>query len=334
MSQPAAGGAGGGAGPRILLVDDSLLVQRMIREYFEPAGYRVTIAGNGREGLEAARSSRPDVIIADIIMPVMDGWEFCEAVRKEPALANVPFLFLTAVREVPQRIQGLRMGADDYITKPFSRDELLARVEICLAKAKRLVQAEALEATVLSGHTSHLPISDLLQLLSQNGKTGVLNLHVAGDHEGRVFFRSGQVVNAATGGVEGRKALYRLLDWPEARFEMDPDGKLPTGEPIRESTSNVLMDGFTQNDEMRALRPSLPPPLARFRMQGALPDLQAGSGLGTTEKAVLLEFQGGASVGEVLDRSPLNDLEVSRAILKLLQLKLLAPADSETGAAG
>ena len=334
MTGPGPSAAGGGAGRQILLVDDSLLVQRMIREYFEPAGYRVTIAGNGREGLEAARLSRPDVIVADIIMPVMDGWEFCEAIRKEPALADVPFLFLTAVREVPQRIQGLRMGADDYITKPFSRDELLARVEVCLAKAERLQQAAATAETVLAGHTSHLPISDLLQLLSQNAKTGVLHLYVTGDREGQVFFRAGKVVNAATGAVEGRKALYRLLDWPEARFKMDPDGEIPPGEPIRESTSNVLMDGFTQNDELRALRSTLPAITARFQVLGTNAELQSGTGLGTAEKAVLLEFQGGATVGEVLDRSPLNDLEVCRAVFKLLQLNLLAPADTEAGAAG
>jgi CheY-like chemotaxis protein len=334
MSLPESGVTGSGAGRRILLVDDSLLVQRMIREYFEPAGFQVTIAGNGREGLEAARLARPDVIVADIIMPVMDGWEFCEAVRKDPALANVPFLFLTAVREVPQRIQGLRMGADDYITKPFSRDELLARVEVCLAKSERLQQAAVAVATVLAGHTSHLPISDLLQLLSQNGKTGVLHLHVVGDREGKVFFRAGKVVNAATGAVEGRKALYRLLDWPEARFEMDPEGEIPPGEQIRESTSNVLMDGFTQNDELRALGPKLPASTTRFRAPGSAADLPAGTALGTTEKSVLLEFQHGATLHEALDHSPLNDLEVCRAILKLLQLNLLAPADTEAGAAG
>jgi CheY-like chemotaxis protein len=308
---------------RLLLVDDSLLVQRMVREYFEPAGYEVLTAGNGQEALERVRERAPDVIIADIIMPVMDGWEFCEAIRREPATADIPFLFLTAVREVPKRIQGLRMGADDYVTKPFSREELLARVEVCLAKLERLRRLQA-GAVALSGDTAHLPVPDLLQFLGLNGKSGELRLATPAGQPARVFFRNGQVVDARIGKVEGLKALYRILDLPAGRFDLDPGAPVPDGAAIRESTSNALMEACTHNDEMRRLREKLPRPDERFQIARELRG--RADDLAVHEKAVLTEFDPVSSLDEVLDRSPLSDLEVARAVLKLLDLDLLRPA--------
>ena len=313
--------------PRVLLVDDSLLVQRMIREYFEPAGYDVTVAGNGQEALAAVKESRPDVIISDIIMPVMDGWEFCEQIRSQKETSDIPFLFLTAVREVPKRIQGLRMGADDYVTKPFSREELLARVEVALAKMERLRVLQS-EGKSLTGHTSHLSITDLLQLLSLNGKTGVLRLTDDSGQTGKVFFRDGKIVDASIGEVEGRKAIYRLLAWTDARFELDPAAEVPDRAVIRDATSNVMMEGVTHNDEMKRLAERLPSTSARFQIDPSLGDREDKSKMGTSEKAVLLEFQNGATFGEVLDRSPLKDIEVGRAVLNLIEKGFVRPETS------
>ena len=312
---------------RILLVDDSLLVQKMIREYFEPEGYEVLVAGNGREALELVRSENPKLIVSDIIMPVMDGWEFCEEIRSSPETADIPFLFLTAVREVPKRIQGLRMGADDYITKPFSREELLARVEVCLAKLEKMRSLQVGGDAVLSGNTSHMALSDLLQLLSLNSKSGVLKITEKDGGTGRVFLKSGQVINASLGTVTGRKALYRLLHWTEARFEMDPSAAVLEREAIREPTSNVLMDGFTHNDELTALWEKLPPPDARFVIAPGAARSAESAKLETTDKAVLPEFEAGVSLAAAMDRSPLADLEIGRAVQRLLEMKLLQPAE-------
>jgi CheY-like chemotaxis protein len=312
--------------PRILLVDDSVLVQRMVREYFEPAGYDVVTAGNGQEAMEAVREQVPQVIISDIIMPVMDGWEFCEAIRSDPKTGGIPFLFLTAVREVPKRIQGLRMGADDYITKPFSREELMARVEVCLAKMERIRRGgDGKSDAALAGDTAHLPVPDLLQLLSLNGKTGELKLFGEHDQNGKVFFRKGQVVQAQVGTVTGIKALFRILDLPEGRFALDPEAELPDSAPIKESTSNVLMEGYAHNDELRELGSRLPDRQARLRIVGSLANHQ--DALGVQEKAVVTEFAGKASLSEVMDRSPLSDLEIGRAVAALMERKLLQPVE-------
>jgi len=89
---------------RLLIVDDSPFIRQVIADTFEPAGYIVSTAGDGAEALGRVRRDPPDLIIADIIMPVMDGWALCEELRRDPDLAEIPFIFLTTETDVPKRI--------------------------------------------------------------------------------------------------------------------------------------------------------------------------------------------------------------------------------------
>jgi CheY-like chemotaxis protein len=308
------------------VVEDSLVTQRMLREFFESVGYEVDVAANGRDALQAVEAHPPRVILADIVMPVMDGWELCERLRAEPATADIPFLFLTAVREAPQRVLGLRLGADDYITKPFSREEVLARVERILARQERLRGLDAGGTTPLTGHTSQVPLADLFQLLSLNARSGVVRLERAGELRGLVHFREGRIVHAVAGAVDGCKALFRLLDWEGAHFEMDLLGDPPAMETIPDDTAGLLMEAMARNDELRTLLAGLPPLEGRFRVRpGGRNAAELPAPAGPAEGALLAWFESGASLEEVLDRSPLSDLEIARILLRLLEEGILEP---------
>src|SRR4030095_7583123 len=111
----------------VLIVDDSSLVLDILSDAFSGEGFETRVAHDATEAIEMIEQKRPDLIIADIVMPGMDGWSFCEAVRALPQCADVPFVFLTQERALPSRLRGLRAGAQDYITKPFSVEEILAR---------------------------------------------------------------------------------------------------------------------------------------------------------------------------------------------------------------
>ena len=112
---------------QVLIVDDSQLVLDILSDAFSGEGFDTRLARNAQEALDLIELQRPDLIIADIVMPGMDGWSFFEAVRARPHCADIPFVFLTQERELPSRLRGLRSGAQDYITKPFSVQEILAR---------------------------------------------------------------------------------------------------------------------------------------------------------------------------------------------------------------
>ena len=117
----------------ILVVDDKASVRMLVREYLTEQGFRVVVAADGREALYAARHEKPDLILLDIMMPEMDGYEFISAHRRE---ADTPIILLTARLEETDKVLGLELGADDYITKPFGMRELLARIRAVLRRAE------------------------------------------------------------------------------------------------------------------------------------------------------------------------------------------------------
>lgn len=116
----------------ILVVDDEPRLINLVRGYLEEEGYGVVTAANGREALFAARDHKPDLIVLDLMMPEMDGWEFLRLHRQE---RNTPIIMLTARVDDVDKIAGLEMGADDYLAKPFSPRELVARVRAVLRRA-------------------------------------------------------------------------------------------------------------------------------------------------------------------------------------------------------
>jgi DNA-binding response OmpR family regulator len=117
---------------RILVVDDDPDIRGLVRELLDRRGFTVTEARDGREALRAFFSERPDLVVLDVAMPVLDGWKTLERIRE---LSDVPVVMLTAKADELEKTRGLRAGADDYVTKPFGRQELLARVEALLRRA-------------------------------------------------------------------------------------------------------------------------------------------------------------------------------------------------------
>lgn len=121
---------------RILVIDDDEIVARTIRRSLMSLGYEIELANNGPQGLEIARRQPPDLIILDVIMPGMDGFEVCRKMRLDVTLEPIPVLFLTAKVKDEDRVTGLRAGADDYLCKPFNVDELILRVRAILRRTK------------------------------------------------------------------------------------------------------------------------------------------------------------------------------------------------------
>jgi DNA-binding response OmpR family regulator len=117
---------------KVMIIDDEENVCELVSLYFGKAGYEVSCAADGSEGLEKLREQRPDIVILDLMLPGMDGVDVCKEIRKN---SNVPLIMLTARVDEVDRVLGLEIGADDYVTKPFSPRELLARVKAVLRRA-------------------------------------------------------------------------------------------------------------------------------------------------------------------------------------------------------
>jgi two-component system, OmpR family, alkaline phosphatase synthesis response regulator PhoP len=122
---------------KILLIEDEILIRELVTYNLERAGYTVIAACDGKSGLEIMKSELPDLILLDVMLPTLDGYEVCKQIRGNNESARVPIIMLSARDEVADKVIGLELGADDYVTKPFSPRELLARVKARFREGKR-----------------------------------------------------------------------------------------------------------------------------------------------------------------------------------------------------
>jgi DNA-binding response OmpR family regulator len=181
----------------ILVVDDEPKIVKLVRDYLERAGFGVRAAGDGRSALLLARTEKPDLIILDLGLPSMDGLDVTRELRK---LSNVPIIMLTARSEESDKLIGLELGADDYITKPFSPKELVARVRVTFRRmdAYSINSAELIRAADLTLDVSRM------RVLAQNREIDELTpseftiLATMARSPGRVFARA-QLLDALHG---------------------------------------------------------------------------------------------------------------------------------------
>jgi DNA-binding response OmpR family regulator len=171
----------------ILVADDKANIRNLVRDYLEAEGFRVVIAANGREAIYTARAEKPDLILLDIMMPEMSGYDFIKAYRKE---SGTPIILLTAKLDETDKVLGLELGADDYVTKPFGMKELVARINAVL----RRVERPATAPEILSIGGIHLDVES--RAVKTFGRPVSLTpsefdlLHVLMSAPGRVFSRS------------------------------------------------------------------------------------------------------------------------------------------------
>lgn len=123
--------------PHVMVIEDEIDISRLVKDYLEKEGYRVTLLADGAQGMAEVLKVKPDLLLLDLMLPGMDGLEICKKVRSRPEVSHLPILMLTAKGEETDKIIGLELGADDYLTKPFSPKELVARVKALLRRTDR-----------------------------------------------------------------------------------------------------------------------------------------------------------------------------------------------------
>jgi two-component system alkaline phosphatase synthesis response regulator PhoP len=207
----------------VLVVDDERAIVQIARDYLEHAGYTVVSAYSGGQAIDLARERRPDLIVLDLGLPEVDGYEVAKTLRKE---SDVPIIMLTARVEESDRLRGLEIGADDYITKPFSPRELVARVRAVLRRAHAAPAAS--EVTRAGDLTIDLP---RMQVLLRGRPidltaTEIQLLATLARQPGRVFTRA-QLLDAA-GGLDA-DSFERSVDThvKNIRRKLEPDSHNP-----------------------------------------------------------------------------------------------------------
>ena len=317
--------ASGVPGSRVLFVDDDETVVEAYCGFLRAGGFEVVSAGSGREALERLETYEPEIIIADVRMPEMDGYEFCRQVRRSGRDA-IPFLFCSRLGTLPERITGLRMGADDYMVKPVVPEELILKTRRLIEKGRQLdglkrMFRERSRADLMDGKLGEIALPELLQIFDLHARGDVLlRLDGPGGETGEIHLLRRKVVHAALGPLAGEKALFRMFDWSEGVFHAER--KSYRGKPTLDvSLQECLLKAAAQHDEFRLMRKNL-------ATQGEALVVRHSPALDTSQleeatKTVLALVEQHHEIDRILDASPLTDLITLRIILQLLHVGVL-----------
>ena len=231
-------------GYKILLVDDDPAQHNLLDSYMGLAGFQILHAENGDEALKVLDAEMPDIVLLDIQMPVMDGFQTLEKIRKRPAVKNISVIFLTGLDKRHLKIKGLEAGADDYITKPFNSAELLARIKAVLRRTERYRRTEG----IMDGNLADIGLVELMQSMEVGYKTAVIHLEKM---KGAIFIENGMLVYARQDTFTGDQALYRLFFLEKGSYTIDFE-ELPASIPkAPASIMNVLMRVLAYVDEIK-----------------------------------------------------------------------------------
>ncbi len=211
---------------QILIVEDDSTIRCILEMALRAAGYEhVTSAARGDEGLEAARKLRPDLVLLDLMLPGLDGLSVCRRIRESPALAETRIIMLTARSEEQDIVRGLEIGADDYVTKPFSREVLLARIRAVLRRQDALAAGRSLDGLSLNEADFAARLNDETLSLT---RTEFRILSLLASRPGRVYTRQ-QIIDATqseekavterTVDVQIVGLRRKLGDWATAHIE-------------------------------------------------------------------------------------------------------------------
>jgi len=252
--------------PHVLVADDDAWILRMVATVLEKRGYSVETAVDGEDALHRALARTPDLLITDVMMPKMDGWSLVHHLRSHSDLALLPVIFLTALSSEDDRIRGCRLGADDYVTKPFRFEELDLRVAKTLRRTQASMQEtrDHLGGSGLRGDLSQVGLSSLLILIEMERKTGLLQLRAPNGLSAQVLVRDGKVVHARLDNAEDpvdAECIYYLLTWGAGEFEFVMC-LVEGSDRVNVSTTHLLMEGARLMDESR--EPSAEGPVARI----------------------------------------------------------------------
>lgn len=244
----------------LLVVDADPRSLRVLEVSLRNAGYNVAGCPSVGKAFEILHANKPDLILSDTAFTDMDGFAFVEQLRQNADWSEIPFMFLSSDGSIESKIRGLELGVQDYLTKPIYIREVIARVNIELARQARAgLATRATDArTRFSGSLTEMSVVDLLQTIDVSRKSGVLTLLAADGQEGMISFESGAVINATVEDLRGEDAIYRQLLWREGRFDLEFRQVSLSERTVHRTTQALLMEGMRRLDEWSRLSELLP----------------------------------------------------------------------------
>ncbi|MDZ7344358.1 MAG: DUF4388 domain-containing protein [candidate division KSB1 bacterium] len=300
---------------KILIAEKDPEAVAELRKALITAGYEVRIATTGAEALTLVESFHPNLILAEMRLPVMDGPHLLQEIRNLSTTAFLPFILSGNLKTVDERVNAMKLPVDDYLSKPYDAEETVVRIENLIREVETLSYAPQNSARGFSGRLDEMNLVDLLQTLEVGKKTAVLRLAQNG-REGAVYISEGQVVDASMAHLEPRRALLRMLTWNEGTFKVE----MRTHDRPRVltvATRDLISEGVTRLYRWQQLTAQLPPLHAALVINGELP----GAAL-TDEERTLIDLANSNApkrIVDLIEESQFDDLRTLTVLKNLYE---------------
>ncbi len=247
---------GVGARPKVLMVDDEIDYLTLLKLKLVNEGFTVLVTDNSRDALFLMEREHPDILVADVVMPGMDGLEMYRKMREIPGVGDTPVLFLSARDDTKMKVEALHLGAEDYLVKPVDLKELAARIRNIIRRDTRRKGAPVVNAAQgVVGDLKNLGIPDIVQTLHLGLKTACVTLKGGQRDEGRIYFTNGRISHCETGNLAGEEAFYKLLRLEEGLFVI-AHGQTTRKRTIDMDEMQLILEGFRRIDEEKKEQPS------------------------------------------------------------------------------
>jgi DNA-binding response OmpR family regulator len=306
---------------RLLLVDADARSVRVMERTLSKAGHDVAAAADGEEALATVEWWRPDLVLTETNLAKVDGRELVLRLKDRPDGTDICCAFLTRDRSIEQRIRGLEVGIDDYITKPIFAGDLVSRVNLLLARRRRDGDAPPTQGPSFPGATD-ATILDLLKSLEVSGRSGIVRVNSRG-LEARIYIRQGKAIDAEAGALRGEDAIYRALIWNDAAFEVEL-AEVVREDIISSSMPMVLVEAMRRVDDWLRLAQELPP-LTTVLVIDHSRLLERLRSIPDEVHALMRLFDGQHSIAQVVDESALDDVSSLALVSRLCRERVLVP---------
>ncbi len=296
--------------PKKVLIVDSLPDASVgLQKNLTGSGYQVFLVHNGAEALSLAHTEQPDIILSEVRLPELDGHLLLNTIRADKKLAQCPFIFLSSQKKVDERIESILLGADDYITKPYYIQEVIARIEMLLAEKEKRRNRD-----FFSGRLSEMNLVDIIQTLEVGQKSGILKLQRNGK-QGEIRFQAGTVIDARYASFSPLESIDKMFTWTEGVFQVQT---MDVAGPRKLNLSNqeIILKGLQKIREWEALKVDLPPlsavpTLHDLDMQDTLPSLSL------EDRQILKSIDGERTLLDIIENFQTDELMTLGRLKKL-----------------
>ena len=312
----------------IFVADSDPKNLQILKENLEASGFRIITAIEGSKVLEEIKHNIPDIILSEINLQGINGFQLLENLKKNSATSSIPLIFLTNQRDVQLRVRSFQLGAKDYMVKPLHVKEVIAHIRMVLRRMNKLKFQNSNNFPQFSGKLNEMNLTNLIETFSVESKTGVLTLNNGNNSTGQIFFRNGSIVNAKLGDVLYEKAIFQMFPWEKGFFNM-VFKSIDVSDMISVSNLGILIEGKKKMEKRENLIKQFPAPSTAFNVEPAFKKITSRKKLPKDVKQFVTLLDGKRTIENIIEDSIYDDIKTLERLLRLYHQGFIKPTIAE-----